>query len=39
VGDSSAAGLAAQYMEDGYTHVKVLDKGINGWKESGFNVL
>ncbi len=38
-GDSSAAGLAVQYMENGYTNVQVLDKGIDGWKQAGFNVL
>jgi len=26
-------------VEDGYKNAKVLDKGINGWKEAGFTVL
>jgi len=26
-------------VEDGYKNAKVLDKGINGWKDAGFNVL
>lgn len=35
----SAAGLAVQYLEDGYTGVSVLDKGISGWKVAGFKIL
>jgi len=26
-------------MTDGYTQIQVLDKGIAGWKEAGFNIL
>jgi len=26
-------------MTEGYTRVQVLDKGIAGWKEAGFNIL
>jgi len=26
-------------MADGYTQIQVLDKGIAGWKDAGFNIL
>jgi len=26
-------------MEDGYTSIKVLEKGINGWREAGFKII
>jgi len=26
-------------MDEGYTQIQVLDKGIAGWKEAGFNIL
>ncbi len=37
--DTSAAGLAVEYTDKGYTRMKVLDKGISGWKAAGFNML
>jgi len=37
--DTSSAGLAEQYTKEGYTNVRVLDKGIKGWKEAGLNIL
>ena len=37
--DRSAVGLAAQYLEEGYTGASVLDKGISGWKAAGFKIL
>jgi rhodanese-related sulfurtransferase len=31
--------LAARFMNEGYTNVMVLIKGINGWMESGFFLI
>jgi len=26
-------------MDEGYTRIQVLEKGIAGWKEAGFTIL
>lgn len=35
----SAAGLAAQYVADGWPNAAVLDGGIAAWEKAGFPVV
>lgn len=37
--ERTSTSVAARYMNEGYTNVKVLKKGINGWMESGFAII
>ncbi|MHB1034783.1 MAG: rhodanese-like domain-containing protein [Pirellulales bacterium] len=37
--EATAAGRAEEYMDRGYTNVKVLDGGVRAWKECGLPVV
>jgi rhodanese-related sulfurtransferase len=34
--DKSAVGQAEKYLDQGYTNVKVLDGGVEAWKQVGY---
>jgi rhodanese-related sulfurtransferase len=37
--EKSAAGQAAQYLEQGYKNVKCLAGGVEAWKKAGYSLV
>lgn len=37
--EASAAGRAEEFMNKGYTNVKVLGGGVGGWRNAGYEVI